>query len=102
MYSALISLPVIPEIAASLFETDAPDASPSPDLPTETPTVTDTPVPEDTPTPEPTDEGPVETPFEYQVVNPRGEPTPTPTPTSAPTATPYFTPDPDTMNFEED
>ena len=94
--------PVIPEIAASLFETDAPDASPSPDLPTETPTVTDTPVPEDTPTPEPTDEGPVETPFEYQVVNPRGEPTPTPTPTSAPTATPYFTPDPDTMNFEED
>ena len=93
--------PVVPEIAASLYETQD-EASPDPNAtptPSPTPTATPTPTPSPVPTAVPT---PDETIFEYQVVNLHGDPTPTPTPTPAPTATPYFTPDPDGMTFEED
>ena len=91
--------PQVPQIASSLFEVQEsadPDttATPSPE-PTETPEPTPTPTLIPTPTPEIHN-------LEYQVVNPRGEPTPTPTPTPVPTPTPYLTPDPDTMTFEED
>ena len=93
--------PVVPEIASSLFEsqetpTPVPGATETP-----SPEPTDTPTPEPTPTPTPTPVPDV-TPMEYQVVNLSGEPTPSPTPTFAPTSTPYFTPDPDSMTFEED
>ena len=93
--------PVVPEIAASLYETQD-EASPDPNAtptPSPTPTATPTPTPSPVPTAVPT---PDETIFEYQVINLHGDPTPTPTPTPAPTATPYFTPDPDGMTFEED
>ena len=59
----------------------------------------ETPGPTPTGTPAPAPEVSV---LDYQVVNPRGEPTPTATPTIEPTPTPYFTPDPDNMIFEED
>ena len=91
--------PQVPQIASSLFEVQesadpGATATPSPE-PTETPEPTPTPTLIPTPTPEIHN-------LEYQVVNPRGEPTPTPTPTPVPSPTPYLTPDPDTMTFEED
>ena len=91
--------PVVPQIAASLFEsqnTENPDITPTPSPePTETPV----PTPTATPTPPPR---PDTTSLEYVVVRPNMEPTPTPTPSPEPTPTPYFTPDPDDMTFEED
>lgn len=94
--------PVVPQIAASLFDSPTPDPvsssqitpSPTPE-PSETPTMTPTPTLTPTITPE-------ETILEYQAVNLHGDPTPTPSPTPGPTATPYFTPDPNDMTFEED
>ena len=94
--------PVIPQIAASLF--DSP--TPLPDsIPTETLTPSPTPLESATPTVSPTMTPipvPEETSIAYNVVNLRKEPTPSPTPTYAPTPTPYFTPDPAGMTFEED
>ena len=94
--------PVIPQIAASLF--DSP--TPLPDsIPTETLTPSPTPLESATPTASPTMTPipvPEETSIAYNVVNLRKEPTPSPTPTYAPTPTPYFTPDPAGMTFEED
>ena len=91
--------PVVPQIASSLFEsqtTPDPNATPTPSPePTETPTPTVEPTPVPTSTPEVHN-------LEYHAVNPRGEPTPTLTPTPVPTPTPYYTPDPETMTFEED
>ena len=94
--------PVVPQIAASLFDSPTPDPvsssqitpSPTPE-PSETPTMAPTPTLTPTITPE-------ETILEYQAVNLHGDPTPTPSPTPGPTATPYFTPDPNDMTFEED
>lgn len=94
--------PVVPQIAASLFDSPTPDPvsssqitpSPTPE-PSETPTMTPTPTLTPTINPE-------ETILEYQAVNLHGDPTPTPSPTPGPTATPYFTPDPNDMTFEED
>ncbi len=91
--------PVVPQIAASLFEsqnTENPDITPTP-----SPEPTETPVPTPTATPTPTPP-PDTTSLEYVVVRPNMEPTPTPTPSPEPTPTPYFTPDPDDMTFEED
>ena len=93
--------PVVPQIAASLFDTPTPAVSESPEeeTPSPTPGPTDTP----SPTPAPTeDSGPEEEVLEYQVVNLDSDPTPTPSPTPGPTATPYFTPDPGNMTYEED
>ena len=93
--------PVVPQIAASLFDTPTPAVSESPEeeTPSPTPGPTDTP----SPTPAPTeDSGPEEEVLEYQVVNLHSDPTPTPSPTPGPTATPYFTPDPGNMTYEED
>ena len=91
--------PVVPQIASSLFESQAtedPDATttPSPE-PTDTPEPTPTPSPVPTPTPEYHN-------FEYQVVQRRSEPTMTPTPSPAPTPTPYVPPDPVQLTYEED
>lgn len=94
--------PVVPQIAASLFDSPTPDPvsssqitpSPTPE-PSETPTMTPTPTLTPTINPE-------ETILEYQAVNLHGDPTPPPSPTPGPTATPYFTPDPNDMTFEED
>ncbi|MBR0266908.1 MAG: rod shape-determining protein MreC [Clostridia bacterium] len=94
--------PVVPQIAASLFDSPTPDpVSSSQITPSPTPEPTEIPKPTLTPTvtPQPT---PDETILEYQVVNLHGDPTPTPSPTPGPTATPYFTPDPNDMTFEED
>ena len=122
--------PIIPEVAASLFNTPVPTPAPSgegepedgePDEgtpgnpnpgpepepettptppPTPEPTEEPTPAPAETVTPRPT---PYETPFDYQVPNlKRDDPTPSPTPTWAPTETPYITPDPDAMTWEGD
>lgn len=118
--------PVIPEVAASLFNTPSPTPAPTdegetnPDDPgtpgspnpgpepetTPTPTpapepsATPSPPPEETPTPKPT---PYATPIDYQVPNlNKDDPTPSPTPTWAPTQTPYLTPDPDAMTWEGD
>ena len=96
--------PVIPEIA-SLYGSgnDDEESEESEELVTESPSPepSDSPTPSPTITPSPTPAS-EETPLQYVVVNPRGEPTPTPTPTPAPTSTPYFTPDPEDMTFEED
>jgi rod shape-determining protein MreC len=94
--------PVVPQIAASLFDSPTPDPVSSSQItpsPTPEPTEIPTPTPTPTVTPQPT---PDETILEYQVVNLHGDPTPTPSPTPGPTATPYFTPDPNDMTFEED
>ena len=112
--------PIIPEVAASLFNTPAPTPAPTdeggenpdnPDTtdepepeptpsPTPEPTETPSPTPEVTVTPKPT---PYETPIDYHVPNlKKDEPTPSPTPTWAPTQTPYLTPDPDAMTWEGD
>ena len=91
--------PEVPQIAASLFEsqtTEDPSLTPAP-----TPSPTDTPAPTPSPTPSPTPR-PEVTSLEYHAVRPNADPTPTPTPTPVPTPTPYFTPDPDGMTFEED
>ena len=91
--------PVVPQIASSLFDSQAtedPNLTPTPSPePTETPTPTPTPTEIPTPTPEIHN-------LEYQVVQINAEPTQTPTPSPAPTPTPYLTPDPDMMTFEED
>ena len=101
--------PVVPEIAASLFETTSAqpetDITPSPDLPAETPSPEPTVTPSPSPSPEPaeTPEPAVyQPPLEYHVVNFSDEATPAPTPTWAPTSTPYLTPDPEAMDWEED
>ena len=91
--------PMVPQIASSLFESQAtpdPNATPTP-----TPEPTDTPEPTPTPTPVPTPI-PEYNNYEYQVISLGGEPTSTPTPTPISTPTPYFTPDPDLITFEED
>ena len=91
--------PEVPQIAASLFESQT---TPDPDMtPTPSPEPTETPAPSPTPTPTPTPR-PETTSLEYNAVRPNADPTPTPTPSPEPTATPYFTPDPDEMTFEED
>ncbi len=91
--------PQVPQIASSLFESQAtadPNATetPSPE-PTATPTVSPTPTLPPTPTPEIHN-------LEYQVIVRDSAPTATPTPSPAPTPTPYLTPDPNEMTFEED
>ena len=91
--------PMVPQIASSLFESQAtedPNATPTP-----TPEPTDTPAPTSTPTPAPT-AVPEYHNFEYQVVSLGNEPTPSPTPSPIPTPTPYFTPDPEAITYEED
>ena len=124
--------PVVPEIAASLFDTPTPAASVSPEatgtplpegvtpsplpegvtpnaLPPDsvTPAAAESPTPESTDTPSPTptrtpEPTPDETPLEYQEVNLHNDPTPTPTPTPQPTPTPYFTPDPNNMTYDDE
>ena len=93
--------PVIPEIAASLFDSPTPEPENAvlQETPSPTPEPTETPSPTPAATPQPT---PGETPLEYVVINLHSDPTPTPSPTPGPTATPYFTPDPNGMTFEED
>ena len=91
--------PMVPQIASSLFESQAtedPNATPTP-----TPEPTDPPAPTSTPTPTPT-AVPEYHNYEYQVVSLGNEPTPTPTPSPIPTPTPYFTPDPEAITYEED
>ena len=91
--------PVVPQIAASLFEsqsTEDPSATPSP-----TPEPTESPTPSPTPSPSPTPR-PETTSLEYNAIRPNADPTVTPTPSPEPTPTPYFTPDPEGMTFEED
>ncbi len=96
--------PVVPEYAASLFDSQAtpdPNATETP-TPEPTPEPTETPEPTFSPTPPPPSPTPGETPMEYQLFVPRDEPTATPTPSPEPTPTPYYTPDPEEMTFEED
>ena len=91
--------PVVPQIAASLFEsqsTEDPSVTPSP-----TPEPTESPTPSPTPSPSPTPR-PETTSLEYNAIRPNADPTATPTPSPEPTPTPYFTPDPEGMTFEED
>ena len=93
--------PVVPQIAASLFDTPTPAVSGTTEEETPSPTPEPTATPSSTPAPT-GDSEPEEDVLEYQVVNLHNDPTPTPSPTPGPTATPYFTPDPGNMTYEED
>lgn len=98
--------PVIPQIAASLFESPSPAPSGESSVAAAT-TPTPEPTMQATATPPPsaavqTPDLPAATSLEYQVINLSSDPTPSPTPSPAPTSTPYWTPDPNDMIFEED
>ncbi len=94
--------PIVPQIAASLFDevTATPLGIGEPETPTPSPEATETPSP--TPSPSATPAQEEEPEIEYQIVSLRGEPTPSPTPTLEPTWTPYITPDPEGMTWEEE